>query len=113
MSSRAARNGRRKDFMKAFTIDQDNNITAFASAKQIGGVPKGTEVFCTSEELCGLIDHWPGGRLLDVWNGIPGVSPVKRFTSRSTAAVRIWKAIQSLEPEEAEQSPKKNPAAAS
>jgi len=33
-----------------------------------------------------------------VWNALPGVSPVKRFTDRATAVRRIWKAIQNLQP---------------
>jgi hypothetical protein len=33
---------------------------------------------------------------VEVWNGIPGLTPVKRFRDRSTAISRIWNAIQSL-----------------
>ena len=40
--------------------------------------------------------QWPAARLVEVWNGIPGDKPVKKFTSRKTAVVRIWKAVQSL-----------------
>jgi hypothetical protein len=32
-----------------------------------------------------------------VWNGIPGLTPVKKFTDRKSAVSRIWKAIQSLD----------------
>ena len=30
------------------------------------------------------------------WNGIPGLTPVKKFTDRKLAVTRIWKAIQIL-----------------
>ena len=42
--------------------------------------------------------RWPAARLLEIWNSLPGVTPVERFTSRSIAATRIWKAIQHLQP---------------
>ena len=34
---------------------------------------------------------------MEVWNGIPGLTPVKKFTDRKSAVSRIWKAIQSLD----------------
>jgi hypothetical protein len=35
-------------------------------------------------------------RLVEIWNGIPGETPVTRFTDRKRAVSRIWKAIQGL-----------------
>jgi len=35
---------------------------------------------------------------VDLWNSLPGATPVKKFTDRKTAIARIWKAIQSLQP---------------
>ena len=84
--------------MTAFTIDSENNITVFASLKEIPGSEEGTETFTTQEELTALADKWPGDRLVEVWNSLPGVQPVQRFTSRRVAAARIWKAIQNLTP---------------
>ena len=40
---------------------------------------------------------WPANRLIEVWNGIPGLTPVKKFTDRKSAVACIWKAIQSLD----------------
>src|ERR1700676_1246637 len=94
----------RKDNMTAFTIDAENNITAFASLKEIQGSEDGTETFTNLEELAALADKWPGGRLVEVWNCLPGVQPVERFTSRRAAVGRIWKAIQHLTPTGAAQS---------
>jgi hypothetical protein len=36
--------------------------------------------------------------LVEIWNSLPGVVPVQKFTSRLVAVQRIWKAIQSLKP---------------
>ncbi len=41
---------------------------------------------------------WPGARVVEIWNSLPGVEPVRRFTSRQVAAARLWKAIQQLKP---------------
>ncbi len=49
------------------------------------------------QELADLAAKWPANRLVEVWNGIPGLTPVKKFTDRKSAVGRIWKAIQSLD----------------
>jgi peptide-methionine (S)-S-oxide reductase len=36
-------------------------------------------------------------RLVAIWNSLPGVQSVERFTSRQVAVTRIWKAIQHLQ----------------
>jgi hypothetical protein len=90
--------------MTAFTIDSENNITVFASLKEIQGSEEGTETFTNQEELVALADKWPRGRMVEVWNSLPGVQPVERFTSRRVAVGRIWKAIQHLKPSGAAQS---------
>ena len=84
--------------MTVFTIDAENNITVFASLKEVQGSEEGTENFTNQEELAALADKWPGGRLVEVWNSLPGVPPVERFTSRRVAVGRIWKVIQHLKP---------------
>src|SRR5438128_1284025 len=75
-----------------FTIDSENNITAFAIRQEAGGV----ESFSSQEDLASLAANWPASRLVEVWNSIPGFVAVKRFTDRKTAVARIWKAVQSL-----------------
>src|SRR5450759_5628753 len=93
----------RGETMRIFTIDQENNITVFASEKQTkAGETNGTEIFTTQEELAKLASAWPGGRLVEIWNSLTGVEPVKKFTDRKTAIARIWKAVQSLQPASAE-----------
>lgn len=87
--------------MRLFAIDTDNTITAFPAAEQI---PEGQEQFASEKELAKLAANWPGDRLVNVWNSFAGVAgfgsdlkPVKKFTNRKTAVVRIWKAIQKLD----------------
>jgi len=93
--------------MATFTIDCDNNITAFASLKGAKAADiAGAEYFSSQEELEQLAQSWsPAGtrgrgssKLLELWNSLPGVTPVKKFTDRKTALARIWKAAQALTP---------------
>jgi hypothetical protein len=90
--------------MTTFTIDAENNIAVFASLNQIQRREAGTEAFANQEELTELAVKWPGVRLVEVWNSLPGVQPIERFTSRRVAVGRIWKAIQNLKPSDAAES---------
>jgi hypothetical protein len=84
-----------------FTIDAENNITAFDPAAQ---VPEGQDGFTNEKEFAKLSSDWPIARFAEVWNVFAGVvpfgdlKPVKKFTDRKTAVNRIWKAIQALTP---------------
>src|SRR5258707_10884858 len=64
--------------MTIFTIDSENNIAAHASASEV--TDKACEQFTSEKELAQLAAVWPGSRLVDIWNRIPGLTPVKRFT---------------------------------
>ena len=84
---------RRSETMATFLIDAENNISALGSQQaDFEG-----EIFASQQELADLATKWPANRLIEVWNGIPGLTPVKKFTDRKSAVVRIWKAIQSLD----------------
>jgi hypothetical protein len=89
--------------MTTFTIDRDDNITAHGAA--VTGLPEGTEQFTTEAELGKLAAGWEGARLIEIWNSLAGVTPVRKFTNRKTAVSRIWKAIRSLEASVASHSP--------
>src|SRR6202171_6544583 len=79
--------------MTTFSIDAENSITALDSQQSdFEG-----EIFASQQELAELAAKWPANRLIEVWNGIPGLTPVKKFTDRKSAVARIWKAIQSLD----------------
>ena len=39
------------------------------------------------DNLARLADKWPAPRLMEIWNTLPGVTPVKKFTSRGWRGV--------------------------
>ena len=91
--------------MKTFHIDSDDNISVFASGEAAGAVP-GVERFDSLDQFRGLAEHWPASRLVEIWNSLAGVRPVKKFTDRKTAVTRIWKTLQRLGPAEEAPEPK-------
>ena len=91
--------------MTTYTIDQENNITAHAAAKEAKSQP-GAERFSNTKELVGLAEKWPASRLVDIWNSLPGQTAVKKFASRKTAVTRIWLAIQKLDAHVGAQGPR-------
>jgi hypothetical protein len=82
--------------MKMFLIDANSKITAVES----GSVNEGETTFTSERELAAVTAEWPGTRLVEIWNQLPGTTRVRKFTDRKTAAARIWKAVQALEPVE-------------
>src|SRR5436305_14975950 len=54
----------------------------------------GDSIFASEQELQELASQWPMKRLVEIWNRLPGVERVIRFTDRKTAIARIWRAIQ-------------------
>jgi len=89
--------------MTSFTLDAENNITAFTTPEDAAAaVAVGALQFTSQKELYKLAAEWPGSRLIDIWNGFAGVAPfdslkpVKKFTDRNHAVSRIWNAIQKL-----------------
>jgi hypothetical protein len=82
--------------MKTFTIENEtNNITIHATKQEAEAVPD-AERFANEAALAKLAADWPMARLVDIWNSLPGETPVKKFKDRATAVSRIWKAIQRL-----------------
>ena len=80
-----------------YTIDNETNqITTHVTAKDAAAANT-AEIFTSEAELGELAANWPGARLIEIWNGIPGVTPVKKFKDRPTGVARIWKAIQAVE----------------
>ena len=94
--------------MTIFTIDTDNNITAYAELPSgLGDV----QVFSSEQQLAQLSAEWPTARLVDIWNSFAGVAPfsdvkpVRKFTDRKSAVRRIWQALPRLTPVRASQPP--------
>lgn len=89
--------------MKLFTIDRDHNMAVYAAAEQ---VPAEDHIhsFGHQRELAKLVEFLSGEELVQIWNSFAGVAPfgelkpVKKFTDRQTAIMRIWKSVQRLEP---------------
>ena len=82
--------------MKTFTIENEtNNITIHATKQDAEMVPD-SERFANEAALAKLAANWPTARLVEIWNSLPGETPVKKFKDRATAVSRIWKAIQRL-----------------
>src|ERR1035438_8901665 len=83
--------------MQTFTIDSENNISAFATAEEAAAATQTPfDSFASETELAELVAGFPTERLLGLWNSLPGVTPVKGFKSPQAAASRIWKRIQKL-----------------
>jgi hypothetical protein len=83
--------------MKTFTIDSDNNISAFATPEEAAATTNTPfDTFASQKELLSLVASWPTDRLVAIWNSLAGVSPVKTFKTSKAAASRIWERIQNL-----------------
>jgi len=84
-------------YMKTFTIDAENNISAFATPEEAAATTATPfDTFASQKELLSLIGQWPAERLVAIWNSLSGVKPVKNFKSAKAAAGRIWEQIQNL-----------------
>jgi hypothetical protein len=73
--------GKESTYMKAFTIDDENNITVHASRKAA------RDTHAAQRRRGGALSR-------DI--GRHGVTPVAKFANRKVASERIWKAIQGL-----------------
>ena len=83
--------------MATFTIDAEDNITAFATPDHAqAAVGAGAQPFTSQQELAALAVSWPAARLVAIWNSLPGVTPVKKFRDAKTAIRRLWARIQGL-----------------
>jgi hypothetical protein len=83
--------------MTTFTIDQENAISAFATAEEAAAATQTPfDNFSSRQELADLIAAWPPERIVATWNSLPGVAPVKRFKTSNVAATRIWERIRDL-----------------
>jgi hypothetical protein len=65
-----------------------------AARRTAGTVRRPFDSFASQKELVELAAGWPAERLVAIRNSLPGVTPVKKFKDRTTAATRIWRSIQ-------------------
>lgn len=74
-----------------FAINPDGTITIAEEIRK-----EGAAQFQSARQLQKLAEGWPVSQLVQVWNQLPGVKPVRKFTDHKTAGNRIWKAIEQL-----------------
>jgi hypothetical protein len=87
----------RRTIMTTFTIDSDNNITAFGTPEEAAATTTTPfDTFASQKELAELAAAWPAERLVEIWNSLAGVVAVESFKSAKTAVSRIWARIQRL-----------------
>jgi len=86
-----------KKTMRIFTIDAGNIIAVSISTEQRSST-SGAARFTNEKQLAALAAHWPSGRLVEIWNNLPGVRQIAKFTDRQTGLRRIWAAIHGLKP---------------
>ena len=78
-----------------FRIDTDGGIAAYPtkSEAQAAVATEGGAIFATRAELADLGKTLPMQTLVDAWNSLTGVTPVKRFKDRPSATNRIWEVV--------------------
>jgi hypothetical protein len=79
--------------MKHFTIDVENAITFHDSRK--AARETGLPVFSNEVQFADAIGD-DTKRLIEIYNSLSGVTPVKKFANRKVATERIWRVIQGL-----------------
>src|SRR6202790_831705 len=82
--------------MTTFTIDAENNITAYPNATDATECNPELEQFDSQATLAKVSADWLMSRFVDIWNSIPGNTEVSKLADRKKAVARIWKAIQPL-----------------
>ena len=83
--------------MTTFTIDEQNNISAFSTQEEAAAATATPfDSFGSQKELAELAKAWPADRLVAIWNSLAGVTPVESFKSSKAAASRIWERIKGL-----------------
>jgi len=84
-----------------FQLTTDDHIRIIN--EQGAGDMEGGTTFPSEQDLHELAKEWPMKRMVAIWNRLPGVEAVARFTDRKTAIRRIWRAVQP--PTEASRTP--------
>src|SRR4051794_11629735 len=94
IGSKRGMNGVGKNKMRRteFTIDPDPKV-GVATLKGKGASTDCALRFSSERELRKVAARWPGKRLVEMWNQLPGVRKVARFTNRDIAIHRIWAVV--------------------
>ena len=81
-----------------FMIDNNDKISLVSGET----IPEGGQQFHSARQFENLSKDWPSARFVQIWNQLPGMRPVKKFTDRKIGITRIWNAIESLYPQNVE-----------
>jgi hypothetical protein len=82
--------------LTTFTIDAENNITAYPNATDATECNPDLAQFDSEASFAKLSTDWPISRFMEIWNSIAGNTEVSKFANRKKAVARVWKAIQPL-----------------
>jgi hypothetical protein len=75
--------------MPEYYIDDENSVHIPDTTAN----DRDANTFASLEELIEIAAQWPLRRLVEVWNKLPGVHPVRRFEDRQVAIRRIWREL--------------------
>jgi hypothetical protein len=76
-----------------FELTSDDHILSITDDSQTEADGHGAR-FASEQELHDMAGAWPMKRLVEIWNQLPGVSPVQKFENREIAIARIWRAVE-------------------
>lgn len=85
--------------MARFEVTQQNTIAPVEAGRK--RQKNSGSQFASESEFIALTASWPNRRLVQIWNGLPGVTPVVRFASRRVAVRRILLELQRKLPQRA------------
>jgi hypothetical protein len=74
--------------MRIFTVNAGNTIAVSTSTERRFSKSEAAR-FTNEKQLAALAAHWPSGRLVEIWNHLPGARKIARFTDRQTGVHRI------------------------
>ena len=74
--------------MSTFTIDAENNISAFPNATDATECDPDIPQFDSEAALAKLSADWPMSRFVEIWNSIPGNAEVSKLGDRKR---RRWR----------------------
>lgn len=85
---------------RTYLLTSENEIVAYPSRKEAEAAAEQASDdihgFDSADSLESVLASGPATRAVEVWNGLPGVEPVKGFKSKGVAAKRIFQRLQSL-----------------
>lgn len=78
-----------------FRIDTDGGISAYPNKNeaQAAVASDGGHIFTTEAQFAEIGKTLPMQTLVDAWNSMTGVTPVKKFKDRANATKRLWEVI--------------------